>query len=78
MNQAVVNGLIIGIIEGLLLGLIPLITGMKKNQLGLAMGGFFGCIIAGAVGGLIMGIPCSALFWWLVKKSENKSKDFKD
>ena len=78
MNQMTFAGLVFGTIEGLLLGLLPLITGMKKNQAGLAFGGFFGCIIAGAVGGFILGIPCAALFWWLIKKAENKSKDFKD
>jgi hypothetical protein len=76
--MAIYNGIVFGTIEGLFLGLLPLITGMKKNQPGLAIGGFFGCIIVGAVGGLILGIPCAALFWWLIKKAENKSKDFKD
>ena len=71
------GGLVFGTIEGLLLGLIPLITGMKKNQPGLAIGGFFACIVVGAVGGFILGIPAAALFWWLIKKAENKSKDFK-
>ena len=36
-----------GLIDGLLFGLLPLFTGMKKNQPGLAFGGFFGCIVAG-------------------------------
>jgi hypothetical protein len=72
------GGLVFGTIEGTLLGLIPLITGLKKNQAGLAFGGFFICIGAGAFGGFILGIPAAAWFWWLIKKAENKSKDFKN
>jgi hypothetical protein len=72
------EGLVFGTIEGLLLGLIPLITGIKRNQPGLAFGGFFVCIISGTVGGFILGIPAAALFWWLIKKAANKSKDFKE
>jgi hypothetical protein len=78
MSSLVVNGLIFGTVMGLCLGIIPLILGMKKNQVGLAFGGFFGCIVAGATGGCILGIPCAALFWWLIKKAPNNSKDFKD
>ncbi len=78
MTQSGINGMIFGTVEGLLLGLLPLILGMKKNQPGLAIGGFFGCLITGAFGGFILGIPTAALFWWLIKKAENKSKDFKD
>ena len=78
MTPLVFEGLVFGTIEGFLLGLIPLITGMKRNQPGLAFGGFFACIIAGIVGGFISGVPASALFWWLIKNADNKSKDFKE
>jgi hypothetical protein len=74
----VYTGIVMGTIVGLLLGCIPLITGMKKNQVGLALGGFFACIISGAVLGCILGIPCAAIFWWLIKRAENKSNDYKD
>lgn len=78
MNGLIFNGLVFGTIEGLFLGLIPLVTGLRKNQAGLAFGGFFVCLIVGAVGGFILCIPCAALFWWLLKKSPNKSAEFKD
>jgi hypothetical protein len=74
MTPQVFTGLVFGLIEGLLLGLLPLITGMKKNQPGLAFGGFFGCIVAGTAGGFILGIPAAALFWWLIKKAETNRK----
>ena len=68
----------IGLLGGIAVGLVPLVTGMKKGQVGLAMGGFFICAIAGALLGFLLAIPSAAIFWWLIKKAENKSKDFKD
>lgn len=41
MIQSLFDGIIFGTVEGLLLGLLPIITGMKKNQPWLAIGGFF-------------------------------------
>ncbi len=78
MNSTLAFGIVAGLIEGILLGLLPLITGMKKNQPGLAIGGFFASLVAGIILGLILAIPTAAIFWWLIKKAENKSKDFKD
>jgi len=78
MTPQTFAGVVFGAVVGLFLGLLPLITGMKKNQPPLAFGGFFGCLIAGAIGGLILGVPAAALFWWLIKKAENKSKDYRD
>jgi uncharacterized transporter YbjL len=78
MNDNTFGFLIGGVIIGLLLGLIPLIAGVKKNHLGLAIGGFFSCIAAGAFLGFILSAPTAAIFWWIIKNAENKSKDFKD
>jgi hypothetical protein len=78
MTQLFIAGTVIGIFVGVGLGLIPLITGLKKGQLGLAIGGFFACIIAGGILGLILGIPTAGVFWFIIKKAENKSKDFKN
>ena len=78
MTPQVFGGMIFGLLAGLLVGLVPLITGMKKNQPALAVGGFFACIITGAILGLILAVPTACLFWWLVKKSPNKSGDYKD
>jgi hypothetical protein len=57
---------------------VPLFLGMKKNQPGLAIGGFLCCIVAGLILGVVLGIPTAALFWWLIKKADNKSRDYKD
>ena len=70
--------MLFGLFAGLLVGLVPLITGMKKNQPALAIGGFFACTITGAILGLILAVQTACLFWWLVKKAPNKSGDYKD
>lgn len=72
------NAMLIGLFAGLLVGLVPLITGMKKNQPALAVGGFLTCSITGAILGLVLAIPAACLFWWLIKKAPNKSGDYKD
>jgi len=53
-------GIVIGTIMGLLLGCIPLISGIRKNQARLAMGGFFACMISGAVLGCVLAV---IVFW---------------
>jgi len=78
MNHGTIVGIFWGTAFGLLVGLVPLIPGMKKNQPALGIGGFFACIVSGAILGLILAIPCCAFFWWRIKKADNKSDEYKD
>ena len=59
------------LVMGVALGLVPLITGLKKDKKGLAIGGFFACLVGTFILGLILGAPICAVFTYLInKKSE--------
>jgi len=54
MDTAYLAGLIFGsLLVGALCGLIPLLTGLKKEKKGLAIGGFCACVVGGFIGGII-------------------------
>ena len=56
-------GLITGaIVAGAIIGLIPLICGIKKKKTNLAIGGLISCILAHFLLGLFFSIPCSIIF----------------
>jgi len=66
--HSVTNGLVFGALAGILIGLWPLLKGLKANQQILAISGFFASIISGAILGLILCIPIAWIFAWQIKK----------
>lgn len=73
-------GTIIGsILSGAIIGAIPAICGAIKHKIGLAIGGFFACLVASFILGLILSIPVCAIFMFLIfkkpKKSQNDSQE---
>ncbi len=60
-----------GFIFGLVVGLVPVIVGGLKGRLGLGVGGFFACAVAGAILGLILAGPVCGLFVWLIVKRQS-------
>ena len=67
-------GLIIGsLITGALIGAIPAICGAIKQKVGLAIGGFFACLVSSLILGMILAIPVCAVFLFLIFK-KNKEK----
>jgi len=62
-------GAIIGtVIAGALVGGIPAITGAIKGKIGLAIGGFFACLVSSLLLGLVLAVPCCAVFMYLIFK----------
>ncbi len=53
---------------GLLLGLIPLITGITKKQKSLGVYGFIGSIIGGAILGILLSIPIVSVVTYMILK----------
>lgn len=56
------------LIAGALIGAIPAICGAIKGKMGLAIGGFFACLVAGLALGMILAIPVCAVFLFLIFK----------
>lgn len=75
MNSAMILG---AVVVGIITGLIPCITGFKKGKIGLAIGGFFACVVGGLILGLILAIPLCVLFMYLIQKSPKEQKDQKE
>lgn len=76
-----IHYMIFGTVAGLLVGLWPLIKGLKSDQQALAIGGFFASALSGAILGLLLCIPVSWIFAWAIKRNvlkmqatENDSK----
>lgn len=59
MNSAAYYiGVVVGALAvGAILGIAPLIVGLKKDKKGLAIGGFVACIVAGFVAGILLALP---------------------
>lgn len=65
MSSTVLGALFIGILSGC----VPLIYGLKQNQLALAIGGFFACIVSGIILGAVLAFPMAGLFFYLIKNN---------
>lgn len=63
------------IIGSLISGAIPAITGAIKGKLGLAIGGFFACLVSSFILGLILSIPTCAIFMFFIFKKKKEPKD---
>ena len=57
---------------GLLLGLIPLIIGIKKNQRKLGIIGFIASIIGGALSPILSIIIVSVFVWLILRKPKTE------
>ncbi len=67
-------GAIIGsLISGAIVGAVPAICGAVKQKIGLAVGGFFACLVASFLLGLLLSVPVCAVFLFLIFKKNKKS-----
>lgn len=65
-------GRIIGsLLAGILIGAIPAICGAVKQKIGLAIGGFFACLVSAYILGMILAIPVCAVFLFLIFKKKD-------
>ena len=72
--EIAIAGALWGFLLGLLLGAIPMFTGMFKEQLQLGIIALFSSGVAGAILGLILALPVSGYFVWLIVKKDKESQ----
>ena len=69
MDMAYILGVIVGaVIAGSIVGAVPAICGAIKHKIGLAIGGFFACLVAHFILGLILSVPTCAVFLFFIFK----------
>ena len=72
-------GVIIGsILSGAVVGAIPAICGAIKHKIGLAIAGFFTCLVASLLLGLILSVPACAVFLFLIFRKPKASEKTKE
>jgi hypothetical protein len=59
---------IAGTIMGILLGLLPLILGVKRGKQGLGVAGFFACALCGGLLRALLAAPICGVFTWLIMR----------
>ena len=69
--------IIFGVVSGVVFGFIPLILGLVKKNFKLGAIGFGSSIIGGAILGIYLSLPVSAVFSWLIlrKPKAEESKE---
>ena len=72
MNEFMFGAIIGSIISGAVVGAIPAICGAVKHKIGLAVAGFFSCLVASFILGLILAVPtCAVFMFFIFKKSKS-------
>ena len=69
MGAQILGALVVGCV----LGGVDAFCGAKKGKIGLAIGGFVACVIAGLLLGMILAIPVCAVFLYLIYKNPKKT-----
>ena len=73
MNEYLIGAIIGSLLSGAVVGAVPAICGAIKHKLGLAIGGFFACLVSSVLLGLILSVPVCAVFVFLIFKKTNTS-----
>ena len=68
MDTFAIGAIIGSILSGALVGAVPAICGAIKRKIGLAIGGFFACLVASFLLGLILSVPVCAIFLFFIFK----------
>jgi hypothetical protein len=67
--------ILIGGALGLTVGLVPLILGFVKKQAKFGIFGFLGSIIGGSLLGLLLAVPVSGVFTWLILRGRKEPSE---
>lgn len=75
MNEYLIGAIIGSLLSGAVVGAVPAICGAIKHKLGLAIGGFFACLVSSVLLGLILSVLVCAVFVFLIFKKTNTSEE---
>ncbi len=78
MNVADLISLISTLFNGAIVGAVPAVWGVKREQKILAFAVFFACLVAHFVLGMLLSIPVCALFLCLIFKNSRTPKNNDD
>ena len=67
MDAYTIGVLVGALVFGLVIGSIPAIYGIKKGKKGLAIGGFFTCLILGFLFGALPALVVCGIFLFVIK-----------
>lgn len=71
----IVQKILIGAAVGVVVGLVPLVTGILKKNLKFGLIGFICSMAGGAVFSLLLALPVSAIFTWLIVRGAKAATD---
>lgn len=71
-NELLVYIVLAGIVIGVLLGLIPLILGIKRKKRNYGAYGFVAAVLGGAISPLVSIIAVSIFTWLIIRKSASE------
>ena len=67
-QQAIIFGVLINAGVGFVLGLVPLVLGFVKRNVKYGVYGFLASIFGGALLGILLSIPATVIFSWLIAR----------
>ncbi|MCA1625065.1 MAG: hypothetical protein LC768_13515 [Acidobacteria bacterium] len=71
-TEAIMYLALIGIVIGILLGLIPLILGIRKKKRQYGIYGFIASIVGGAISPILAVIVVAIFTWLILRKTDDK------
>ena len=75
MNAFQIGAIVGSIVSGAVVGAVPAVCGIKKKKIGLAIGGFFACLVASFLLGLILSVPICAIFLFFIFKKTKTAEN---
>ncbi len=67
--------LMFGLLAGLASGAVPMFIGMSKDQMQLGFTALIVSAISGMILGLLLALPVSGFFVWLIIKKDKSQKE---
>lgn len=72
-SMTMMQRVLFGAAVGLVLGLLPLIIGIFKKRTKLGLIGFVASIVGGSIFALLLSLPISLIFTWLVLRGSKSN-----